>query len=189
MSTAGSGAVGDPGQAGPAGRPGVRLRAAGPQDAAALLALKQRLDRETSFMLLEPSERDAAVPALARELEDMARSGNSAVIVADLGGELAGYVELAGGGFRRNRATALVVIGVLAAAGGKGIGGGLLAEAKRWATGHGLHRLELTVMAHNNRAIELYQRAGFAIEGRRTECLFVDGRFVDELYMAAVLSP
>jgi len=164
------------------------LRVAGPGDAAALLALKRQLDRETSFMLLEPSERDAAVPALARHLEDLARSGNSVVIVADAGGELAGYVELAGGGFRRNRATALVVIGVLAVASGKGIGGGLLAEAKRWAAGHGLHRLELTVMAHNHRAIELYQRAGFSIEGRRTECLLVDGRFVDELYMATVLS-
>jgi RimJ/RimL family protein N-acetyltransferase len=151
------------------------------------MALKRQLDRETSFMLLEPSERDTAVPALAGQLEDMAQSGNSVVIVADADGELAGYVELAGGGFRRSRATALVVIGVLAAASGQGIGGGLLAEAKRWAAGHGLHRLELTVMAHNHRAIGLYERAGFSIEGRRTECLLIDGRFVDELYMAAVL--
>jgi len=179
--------AGGPGKTGPPGPPGARVRLAGPGDAAALLALKQQLDRETPFLLLEPSERDATVPALARELEHMARSGNSAVIVADAGGELAGYVELAGGGFRRNRATALVVIGVLAAASGQGIGGGLLANAKRWAAGHGLHRLELTVMAHNHRAIELYQRAGFSIEGRRTECLLIDGRFVDELYMATVL--
>jgi RimJ/RimL family protein N-acetyltransferase len=188
VSAEGSRALRGAGRAGPSGRSGVRMRPAGPGDAAALLALKQRLDRETSFMLLEPSERDADVPALARELEDTARSGNSVVIVAEAGSELAGYVELAGGGFRRSRATALVVIGVLAAASGRGIGGGLLAEAKRWAAGHGLHRLELTVMAHNRRAIELYQRAGFAIEGRRTECLLIDGDFVDELYMAIVLS-
>jgi RimJ/RimL family protein N-acetyltransferase len=188
VSAEGSRSPGDLGQEGPSGRPGVLIRPAGPGDAAALLALKRQLDRETSFMLLEPSERDTAAPALARELEAMARSGNSAVIVADAGGELAGYVELAGGGFRRNRATALVVIGVLAAASGKGIGGGLLAEAKRWSARHGLHRLELTVMAHNHRAIALYQRAGFSIEGRRTECLLVDGHFVDELYMATVIS-
>jgi RimJ/RimL family protein N-acetyltransferase len=188
VSAAGGGAPGDRGEAGLSGRSGVPLRPAGPGDAAALLALKQRLDLETSFMLLEPSERDADVAALARELDEPARSGNSVVIVADAGGELVGYVELAGGGFRRSRATALVVIGVLAAVSGRGIGGGLLAEARHWAAGHGLHRLELTVMAHNHRAIELYQRAGFSIEGRRTECLLIDGRFVDELYMAMVLS-
>jgi RimJ/RimL family protein N-acetyltransferase len=39
-------------------------------------------------------------------------------------------------------------------------------------------------MAHNQPAQELYQRMGFTIEGRCRECLAVDGRLVDELYMA-----
>jgi RimJ/RimL family protein N-acetyltransferase len=50
--------------------------------------------------------------------------------------------------------------------------------------GHSIHRLELTVMAHNERAAALYQRVGYTVEGRARECLFVDGRMVDELYMA-----
>jgi RimJ/RimL family protein N-acetyltransferase len=152
-----------------------------------LLRLKQRLDQETSFMLLEPGERDTSAEALARHLHSVARSENSVVIVAELGGDLAGYVELAGGSFRRNRATAHVVIGVVAAASGKGIAAGLLRQARGWAGRHGLHRLELTVMAHNRRATALYQRMGFSVEGRRAQCLLVDGRFVDELYMALLL--
>ena len=187
-----SGKAGGPSEAAPLpdsplALPGVRMRAAGPDDAAALLRLKQRLDQETSFMLLEAGERDASVPALAQELDRGARSGNSVVIVAEIGGELAGYLELIRGMFHRNQATAYVVIGVLAAAGGKGVGRGLLEEAKRWAVAHGVHRLELTVMAHNHRAIGLYQRTGFSIEGRRAECLLIDGQFIDELYMAMVL--
>ena len=35
---------------------GGPVRVAGPDDAAALLRLKQRLGRETAFMLLEPDE-------------------------------------------------------------------------------------------------------------------------------------
>jgi len=97
-------------------------------------------------------------------------------------------VELAGGSFRRSRATAYLVMGVMAQASGKGVGAGLLARAKDWAAGHGLHRLELTVMAHNHRATDLYRRMGFSIEGRRAQCLFVDGRFIDELYMAALVA-
>jgi len=184
-----AGGPGEPGQPpqSPPGPADVRMRAAGPDDAAALLRLKQRLDQETSFMLLEAGERDASVPTLAGELEGAARSGNSVVIVAEIGGELAGYIELTGGTFHRNQATAYVVIGVLAVAGGKGVGRGLLEEAKRWAVAHGVHRLELTVMAHNHRAIGLYERTGFSIEGRRSECLLIDGQFVDELYMAMVL--
>lgn len=55
------------------------------------------------------------------------------------------------------------------------------------AIAYGLHRLELTVMAHNTRAIRLYERMGFTVEGRRSECLLVDGTFVDELTMAVIL--
>ena len=187
-----SGKAGGPSEAAPLpdsplALPGVRMRAAGPDDAAALLRLKQRLDQETSFMLLEAGERDASVPALDQELDRGARSGNSVVIVAEIGGELAGYLELIRGMFHRNQATAYVVIGVLAAAGGKGVGRGLLEEAKGWAVAHGVHRLELTVMAHNQRAAGLYERMGFSVEGRRAQCLVIDGRFVDELYMAAIL--
>ena len=165
----------------------VRIRTAGPQDAAALLGLKRQLDAETTFMMFEPGERDSSVQDLARELASVARSANSVVLLAELGDQLAGYAELTGGTMRRSRATAYVVIGVRAHAAGRGIGAGLLARAKDWAVAHGLHRLELTVMAHNNRAIRLYERMGFSVEGRRSECLLVDGQFIDELTMAAIL--
>lgn len=138
-------------------------------------------------MMFEPGERDSSVQDLARELESVARSPNSVVIVAELGGQLAGYLQLTGGSLRRSRATAYVVIGVRAHAAGRGIGTELLQRAKNWAAAHDLHRLELTVMAHNSRAIRLYKRMGFSVEGRRSECLFVDGQFIDELTLAAIL--
>jgi len=164
-----------------------RLRVAGPGDAAGLLALKQDLDRETSFMLLEPDERRETAEEVAASLDAMAGTVNSVVIVAETAGRLVGYVEGRGGRVRRNRITAHVVIGVLAAAGGRGVGAGLLRELEVWAPAHGIHRLELTVMAHNRRAFGLYQRMGYTTEGRRRECLLVDGRLADELYMAKLL--
>ena len=166
---------------------GLVLRIAGPDDAVALMRLKQRLDEQTSFMLLEPDERDTSTHTLARHLEEVSRSENSVVIVAARHGELAGYVELAGGKFRRNRSTTHVIIGVLAEASGQGVGTRLLVEAKRWAADHALHRIELNVMAHNHRAIALYERMGFVHEGRRVDCLLIDGTFLDELYMAMIL--
>ena len=168
---------------------GLRFRRAGPGDAAGLLGLKLRLDRETSFMLLEPGERTEDSADVAADLTGMAGAAGAVVVVAEAAGGLVGYAEARGGGFRRNRITAVVVIGVLAAAGGRGAGSGLLREVESWAAGHGIHRLELTVMAHNQRARRLYERMGFAVEGRRRECLLVDGRLVDELYMAKLLPP
>jgi RimJ/RimL family protein N-acetyltransferase len=165
----------------------VRFRVANSDDAGGLLALKQRLDGDTSFMLREPDERSGDVAEIAAELEGMSAHPGSALILAETSSGLVGYVEAEGGRFRRNRATVHVVIGVLAAASGHGVGSGLLRALERWAISVGLHRLELTVMAHNRRAIELYERMGFVVEGRRHECLVVDGQLVDELYMAKLL--
>ena len=165
----------------------VRIRPARPYDAAALLELKRQLDHETAFMMYEPGERDSPVQDLAAELASLARTANSVVLLAERGDQLIGYVQLTGGTLRRSRATAYVVIGVLAHAAGRGTGTELLRQAKAWAAAHGLHRLELTVMAHNTRAIRLYERTGFTVEGRRSECLLVDGQFIDELTMATLL--
>lgn len=138
-------------------------------------------------MLLEPDERTASVEEVASELHAMGAAPNCTVVVAETVGKLVGYVEATGGRFRRNRVTARVVIGVAAAASGQGVGSALIARLVRWAGGAGLHRLELTVMAHNRRARRLYQRAGFVEEGRRAQCLQVDGAFVDEIFMARLL--
>ncbi|HEY1917501.1 MAG TPA: GNAT family protein [Streptosporangiaceae bacterium] len=166
-------------------RPSIRI--AGPADAAALLSLKRCLDRESEFMLFEPDERTSTAEELARHLEAVAHSDNSVVMVAGDGDGLDGYVELAGGKFRRNRTTTHLVIGVRAAAGGQGLGRALVERAQRWATEHGLRRLELTVMAHNHRAIGLYERMGFQRDGRRAEALLIGGQFLDELTMAILL--
>jgi len=165
----------------------LHFRAARPDDAAAYLALKQRLDQETSFMLIEPAERTDTVPDLATAIEHAAGSANSVIIVAEAAGQLLGYVEASGGSFRRNRGTAHMVIGVIAAASGQGVGSGLMRHLEDWAAANQIHRLELTVMAHNERARGLYERMGFAVEGRRQECLLVDGELVDELYMAKLI--
>jgi len=170
----------------PATLKGLRFRQAVTGDAAGLLALKEDLDHQTSFMLLEPGERSEGSEDVAADIDSVA-DANSVVIVAETERQLVGYAEARGGRFRRNRITAHVVIAVHAAATRQGVGTGLLRELELWALAHAVHRLELTVMAHNQRARELYERMGFAVEGRRRECLLVGGHLVGEFYMARLL--
>lgn len=44
----------------------------------------------------------------------------------------------------------------------------------------------LTVMTHNSRAIALYKKMGFTIEGLKKHSMKVDGRYVDEYLMAKI---
>jgi RimJ/RimL family protein N-acetyltransferase len=50
---------------------------------------------------------------------------------------------------------------------GRGAGAALVRAAIDWARGQGLHKLSLEVFTHNEAAIALYRKSGFAEEGRR----------------------
>ena len=56
-------------------------------------------------------------------------------------------------------------VGVLDSARGQGIGSTLLAWAEATARANSCHCLTLEVISSNQRAIQLYQRKGFTIEG------------------------
>ncbi len=52
---------------------------------------------------------------------------------------------------------------------GRGVGGALLVASIAWARDRGLHKLSLSVFAHNAAAIGLYRKLGFVDEGRRVK--------------------
>jgi RimJ/RimL family protein N-acetyltransferase len=112
---------------------------------------------------------------------------NSAILVAEQAGGLIGCLEAYGGKFHRDWHNVYVAVGVLQAYTAKGVGTQLFIELERWALEREVHRLELTVMVDNRRAIALYQKMGFEIEGRKRHALRVDGVFVDEYLMARLL--
>jgi putative acetyltransferase len=68
---------------------------------------------------------------------------------------------------------------------GRGVGSALLHAAidlaDNWLN---LTRLELTVFTDNERAIALYERRGFVVEGRLRDYAFRDGELVDAYAMA-----
>jgi RimJ/RimL family protein N-acetyltransferase len=69
----------------------------------------------------------------------------------------------------------------------KGYGKRALALALTYAWNHlNLHRVSLTVFAHNTRAIAAYRAVGFVEEGRLKDAAFIDGEWVDVVLMAAL---
>lgn len=163
------------------------IRAITVVDAERFLRLTRRLDAETAFMMLEQGERTTSVEEQVDRILAIQEGPNQTILVAEEAGQLVGYIALMGGSYRRNRHSAYIVAGILTAFIGRGIGRQLFTEGESWARGVGLHRLELTVMAHNHRAIALYSKMGFRFEGTKRDSLLVDGQYVDEYYMAKLL--
>lgn len=154
------------------------------EDAVRLVDLIKNLDEETEFMLFEPDERKQSVEQLENFLKELENSPSKALFVADIGDKLIGLVVGIGGIANRNRHCCYIVIGVLKEYWGQGVGQRLLANLQAWAETQSMHRLELTVMAHNQRAIALYEKFGLVREGVKRQSMRVSGQFVDDLYMS-----
>lgn len=157
------------------------------EDAEGLAKLINQVEEETDFMLYGAGERQMNQDIAAKMIGAFSAQRNSAIFVAEMGNELAGYLLLIGGASPRNRHAASLVIGILQNASGQGLGSDMMASAFQWAKEAGLSRIELTVMQHNERAQRLYRKVGFEQEGVKRNSLLVHGEYVDELIMAKLL--
>jgi RimJ/RimL family protein N-acetyltransferase len=145
----------------------IAIRPATPDDAAAFLALRQQVDLETKFMMLEPGERQTTVEQERERLAAIDKSDNQQTFVAEDNGQLVGWLWANGGSYRRNHHNVHIVIGIRAAFTNQGIGTRLFQVCEDWARQRGLHRLELTVMTHNQPGIALVPEDGLC---HRRDC-------------------
>jgi RimJ/RimL family protein N-acetyltransferase len=167
----------------------VNIRAIRESDSEQFLLLGKALDEETQFMMLEPGERTLTIEEQTERIKGALSRDNQMIFVAEDERQLVGFLGAYGGNFRRNRHSAYIVIGIRQSFAGQGIGKQLFEALEKWAVDHDLHRLELTVMCHNERAIRLYQKMGYKIEGVKQDSLWINGEFVNEYYMAKILDP
>lgn len=70
---------------------------------------------------------------------------------------------------------------------GKGIASKMMDEMIKWAYSKGLHRIEGFVRTTNERALRLYIKKGFVIEGIHREDAFIDGRWHDSYSIAKLI--
>jgi putative acetyltransferase len=127
-----------------------------------------------------PSERVADSEAFVRNL-----TSNDHMLVAEKGGRVIGCVGLHVSSVLRTRHTASLGIMVHKDHQGQGVGTALLNAAldiaDNWLM---LKRVELCVFTDNEKAITLYQKLGFAIEGTKKYAAVRYGDYADEYLMA-----
>ncbi len=167
----------------------ITIRQVSVEDAAEFLRLRQQIDQETKFMMLEPGERAATLEQERERLKNMLAADNQMTFLAEDGGQIVGFLWANGGAYRRNHHNIHIVIGILQACTNQGIGTRLFQACETWARQQGIHRMELTVMPHNHLGMTLYKKMGFEIEGTAKHAMKVDGEYVDLYYMSKLLSP
>jgi L-phenylalanine/L-methionine N-acetyltransferase len=161
----------------------ITVRRTALKDAAALARIMGDPGVYPSLMQLPHTDEDTWRARLA---ESLAPGKPDLLLCAELEGAVVGSCGLhpAHASLRRRHAWHLG-ISVLPEAQGRGVGSALMQAmcdyADNWAAAL---RLELSVYTDNERAIALYRRFGFVIEGTFKGYVMRDGRYVDAHAMA-----
>lgn len=179
----------------------MSIRTLDARDAEDFVDLMEILDRETEFLMFEPGERPVDLAALRERLGR--HDAAAGVLYALVDGEphdvavppsarradepLLGFIGASRRPGRRNRHALHLVLAIRRSHVGRGHGRRLLDVVEAFARAENVTRLALTVMAHNARAIALYEAAGFEPEGRLRQAVRLGDELHDELAYAKLL--
>jgi RimJ/RimL family protein N-acetyltransferase len=162
------------------------IRKAVPDDAEQIVAHFTRIVHEPhNGILTAPEDTQRTVEERRNAIETLA--DNSLIVVAEAAGQIIGFVTCHGGNRAATRYASGIGISVDVEWRDKGVGTALMRHAVEWARQHPtLQRLELEVFEENARALHVYQKLGFAIEGLKRRAYFKDGAFVNAYMMALI---
>ncbi|GAK01239.1 GNAT family N-acetyltransferase [Geomicrobium sp. JCM 19055] len=118
-------------------------------------------------MLMEPGERSLTIEQQRSMIQHFLTSEHSTIVLAESETTLIGYVIAIGGDVHRTKHSVRLVIGVLQSYRGQGTGQELFDYIDSWAKQREIVRMELDVVTVNERAIRLYKKCGFTIEGEK----------------------
>lgn len=163
----------------PGGVP-LLIREAVPEDAAALLDYIAAVSAESEFLTFAPGEFTLGVTAEADVLRQYADADNQLYLVGLVEGAICAVAILSASARTRIRHSGELAMSVRRQYWGQGIGSVMLDTLIGWARGSGIiTKINLRVRADNQRALRLYQRKGFILEGTLRREMRLDDRYFD----------
>ena len=161
----------------------MRARPATPDDAQAFAEVLASVAAEERWIAPQPP---VDVAAEAERMRGSLERGDPLWVLEDDDGRVVGTL-----GLHPTHARGVVSLGMCIVADARGRGGGRapMDAAMAWLDASDMHKVELEVWPDNERAIGLYERYGFAVEGlRRDHYRRRDGSLRSSLIMARLLS-
>jgi RimJ/RimL family protein N-acetyltransferase len=159
-------------------------------DAQAYVDLLAWLDSESFYPVVNLIERSMDAADWRTTIADLLERQRRIILVAEeidddtgISRGLVGFLSTTPDWFGDDHGLR-IVIGIREAYTRQGIGTQLFTALDAWARQAGVRRLHLTVETDNARALALYHKMGFQIEGQIRNALQIQGRWFDDYVMA-----
>ncbi|MFD0824724.1 GNAT family N-acetyltransferase [Neobacillus sp. M.A.Huq-85] len=161
------------------------IRSAIKSDAKNLSELRLQIDGETENMDREKGEAFIDKTGFEKIIATDTNHPKNLFLVAEMDGRLVGYSRCEGSDLKRFAHKVEFGLGVLKDFWGYGIGKNLLKETISWADGNEIKKIVLYgVLETNEKAIELYKKLGFEIEGlMKKDRILSDGKYYNTYIM------
>lgn len=164
------------------------LRTVKVEDAEEMIRNLKKFNEETNFLLREPDEINLSIEQEEDILKSIIDSDINTLIAAEYDGVIVGTCGINGNEKRRVRHIATLGIAIEKDYWGLGIGRRLIESGISWCRECGITRLELGVDTDNHRAMSLYLKLGFEVEGtHRNDKRLSDGSYKSSYSMALLL--
>ncbi|MDG5472020.1 GNAT family N-acetyltransferase [Jeotgalibacillus sp. ET6] len=163
----------------------IQIRSGTIQDAASSLVLQKAVVSEMNYLITLPEELTGDLSQYTEWVEKMIDQDRETFIVAEVNGELAGWIVFQSSHRKRLAHTGSLGMMVGAEHRGKGIGKLLLNALLEWAERHeDIKKVSLGVFSDNHRALSLYKKMGFQEEGRKVnEIQRSENEFIDDVLL------
>lgn len=166
----------------------VIYRRAQESDAGKIVDFYNFVGGETSYLSFEKGEYPMNVKEQEEEIRSLEGKKASIMLLAMDGEEIAGIATIHSSAKIKARHDGELGIVVAKKYQGQGIGTELIRQLIDWAKGNGVTtRISLDTRADNVKAVELYMKFGFVVEGCRRNSTLLDGKYYDLYVMGMML--
>ena len=160
------------------------IRSAQESDAESLSELRVKIDGETENLDREKGEAFIDILGFREIIKFDSESLRNLFLVAVIHNQIVGFSRCEGSVLKRFSHKIEFGVCVGKEFWGYGIGKNLLTESISWADANGIKKITLNVLETNERAITLYKKHGFEIEGvLKKDKLLADGDYYNTLIM------
>lgn len=160
------------------------IRSANETDAMSLSEVRLQIDGETENLDREKGEAFIDESGFKQIIKEDTESKSNIFLVVEVNERIVGFSRCEGSKLKRFAHKVEFGVCVLREFWGYAIGKNLLQESVQWADLNGVKKISLAVLETNDKAIKLYEKFGFEVEGiLKKDKILSDGNYYHTILM------